>query len=150
VTACDMTETEFRKHLILHIGARRRYRVWPQNCGKILIAQKGGTKRAFDAGPPKGAHDISGIVTPEGWRIEFEIKGEVTPVTTEQERWATLMQEMGAVVAFYRIDRSRSLEENLDRAAYALDEAIEVRRRGGLVSRNCDCASCGIVRQVPA
>jgi hypothetical protein len=142
-----MTETEFRKHLILHIGARCGYRVWPQNCGKIIISQKNGTKRAFDAGPPKGAHDISGVVTPEGWRIEFEIKGEDTPVTSEQERWAALMQAMGAVVAFYRISRSRSLEENLDRAAYALDEAIEVRRRGTIGVRNCACPSCEIVKQ---
>lgn len=148
MTTCDMTETEFRKHLVLRIGARRDYRIWPQNCGKIIIPQKDGSKRAFDAGPPKGAHDISGIVIPEGWRIEFELKGDETKVTREQERWASLMQEMGAVVAFYRIDKSRSLEENLDRAAYALDEAIEVRRRSTIGVRNCTCPSCEIVKRV--
>lgn len=146
----DGTETDFRKHLLLRLGRSRRYRVWAQNCGKILIPQANGSKRAFDAGPPPGAHDISGIVIPEGWRIEFELKGHQTRVTEAQERWAKLMQEMGAVVAFYRIDASRSLDENLDRAAYALDEAIEVRRRGGLVSRNCECASCAIVRPMEA
>lgn len=146
----DGTEAEFRRHLIAYIGARPGFRVWAQNCGKIVIPQRDGSKRAFDAGPPTGAADISGIVRPEGWRIEFELKGPRAPVSDAQRNWSEQMEKLGAVVAFYRIDAKRSLDENLDRAAYELDVAIEVRRRGAIVSSNCDCASCAIVRQVPA
>lgn len=147
----DGTENEFRRHLIARIGARPGYRVWIQNNGVIPVKNTAGkTVSYFDAGVPNGASDISGIVAPEGWRIELELKGQRTKHSDAQKNWAKQMEKLGAVVAFYRIDAKRSLEENLDRAAYVLDEAIEVRRRGELVSQNCTCASCAIVRQVPA
>jgi hypothetical protein len=149
VSGYDGSENEFRRHLIARIGAQPGFRVWAQNCGKIMIPQAKGPDRAFNAGPPVGAADISGIVDPEGWRIEFELKGQRTKHSDAQKNWAKQMQKLGAVVAFYRIDAKRSLDENLDRAAYELDVAIEVRRRGAIVSSNCDCASCAIVKQVP-
>ena len=150
MSAYEVTETDFRKHLLLRLGQSRSYKVWSQNCGKILIPQKDGSKRAFDAGPPEGAADISGIVAPEGWRIEYELKGPRTRITDAQLNWEQRMLDLGAVYVRYRIDASRGLNENLDRAAYALEEAIEVRRRGGLVSRNCTCASCEVVQPMEA
>lgn len=147
----DGTENEFRRHLVARIGARPGFRVWIQNNGVIPVKnERGKTVSYFDAGVPNGASDISGIVAPEGWRIEFELKGQRTKHSDAQKNWAKQMEKLGAVVAFYRIDKSRSLEENLDRAAYALDEAIEVRRRGTIGVRNCMCPSCAIVKQVPA
>jgi hypothetical protein len=147
VSASEYTEVEFRRALLLYIGARPGYRVWAQNCGKIVIPQKNGSKRAFDAGPPDGAADISGVVRPEGWRIEFELKGPKTRVTDNQKNWSARMQEFGAVVAFYRVDPKRSLNENLDRAAYELEAAIDLKRRGAAGVQNCDCSSCTEVRQ---
>lgn len=147
----DGTENEFRRHLITYIGARSGFRIWIQNNGVIPVKnERGKTVSYFDAGVPNGASDISGIVAPEGWRIEFELKGQRTKHSDAQKNWAKQMDKLGAVVAFYRIDSKRSLEENLDRAAYALDEAIEVRRRGTIGVRNCACPSCAIVKQVPA
>jgi hypothetical protein len=151
VSGYDGTENEFRRHLIARIGARPGFRVWIQNNGMIPVKnERGQTVSYFDAGVPNGASDISGIVAPEGWRIEFELKGHRTKHSDAQKNWSKQMKKLGAVVAFYRIDKRRSLEENLDRAAYVLDEAIEVRRRGGLVSRDCPCDGCRIPRQVPA
>jgi hypothetical protein len=147
VSDYPVTENEFRKHLLLRLGQSQNYRVWAQNCGKIMIPQAKGPDRAFNAGPPVGAADISGIVAPEGWRIEYELKGPRTRVTDAQLNWEQRMLDLGAVYVRYRIDASRGLNENLDRAAYALDEAIEVRRRGTIGVRNCACPSCEIVKQ---
>jgi hypothetical protein len=145
----EMTETDFRRVLLVHIGARSTYRVWAQNCGRIAIRDnRGSVQRYFDAGPPEGAADISGVVIPEGWRIEFELKGPRTRVKQAQTNWGERMGEFGAVYALYRIDASRSLVENLDRAAYELDVAIEVKRRGAIRSENCACGSCEIVQQL--
>jgi hypothetical protein len=142
-----MTETEFRAHLVPRLGQSRSYKIWPQNCGKIIIPQKDGSKRAFNAGPPDGASDISGIVCPEGWRIELEIKGPLTVVSDDQLNWEQRMLDAGAVYARYRIDAKRGLNENLDAAERALDDAIAARRRD---AHRCACASCAIVRQVSA
>lgn len=146
-SAYEITETDFRKHLLLRLGQSRDYRVWAQNCGKIIIPQKDGSKRAFNAGPPDGASDISGIVCPEGWRIEYELKGPKTRVTDAQLNWEQRMLDLGAVYARYRIDADLGLNENLDAAVRTLDEAIAARRRD---AHRCACASCAIVRQVSA
>lgn len=146
-SAYEITETDFRKHLLLRLGQSRDYRVWAQNCGKIMIPQAKGPDRAFNAGPPVGAADISGIVCPEGWRIEYELKGPKTRVTDAQLNWEQRMLDLGAVYARYRIDADLGLNENLDAAARTLDEAIAARRRD---AHRCACASCAIVRQVSA
>lgn len=144
----DGTENEFRRHLIARIGARPGYRVWIQNNGVIPVKNAGGkTVSYFDAGVPNGASDISGIVCPEGWRIEYELKGPKTRVTDAQLNWEQRMLDLGAVYARYRIDADLGLNENLDAAVRTLDEAIAARRRD---AHRCACASCAIVRQVSA
>jgi hypothetical protein len=140
----NIIENEFRRCLLVHIGQNAGYRVWIQDVKIALRDKKGKVIRMFDTGVPEGAADISGIVIPEGWRIELELKGPKTPVRPAQLRWEKLMGEMGAVYVRYRVDPKRSLEENLDRAAYELDVAIEVKRRGTIVSAGCKCSSCEV------
>jgi hypothetical protein len=143
-----MTENDFRKYLVVRCGARPGYRIWIQNCGSIPVKdERGNTLSYFDAGPPNGAADISGIVIPEGWRIEWELKGPRTKITPAQVNWRKRMEEYGAVTPFYRIDKDHDLEWNLAAAERMLDEAIEDRRRRVARFVNCDCSSCEIVRR---
>lgn len=142
-SVANIVENEFRRCLLAHIGQNPGYRVWAQNVGKVPVRNNSGrTLSVFDAGPPDGAADITGILIPEGTRIELELKGPRTPVRPAQLRWEEHMVNMGAVYVRYRIDAKRSLEENLDRVAHELDVAIEVKRRGVIESKNCDCVTC--------
>ena len=71
---------------------------------------------------PVGAADLTGVVAPEGWRVELEVKGARTRETPEQVRWRERMTALGCVALTLRLDASRTLAEN------ALDAAETVRR----------------------
>jgi hypothetical protein len=139
-------ENDFRRCLLVHIGQNPGYRTWIQEVKIALRDKKGKVIRMFDSGVPEGAADISGIVLPEGWRIELELKGPKTVIRPAQLRWEELMGKMGAVYLRYRMNSAKSLEENLDRCAYELDVAIELKRRGVIESNGCACSSCEAVK----
>lgn len=121
-----MREQEFQQQLRLAITrARLPVRLWRQPAGRMELARGG-----FVDAAPVGAADLTGIVSPEGWRIEIEVKGPRTPVTTEQVHWREVMREAGAIALLVRYDGKLTLEENLERAVGEIRTAIEERRRG--------------------
>ncbi|MEZ4395118.1 MAG: hypothetical protein R3A48_28905 [Polyangiales bacterium] len=121
-----MREQEFQQQLRLAITrARIPVRLWRQPAGRMELARGGRVE-----GAPVGAADLTGIVSPEGWRIEIEIKGPRTPVTTEQVHWREAMRAAGAIALLVRYDGRLLLEENLSRAVGEIRAAIEERRRG--------------------
>ena len=97
-----MIEVDFRKAVVLALPrAIDGLRVWPQNSGKIVIP--GPVRRAFDAGVPKGAADVSGILSPEGVRIEIELKSRTARLTEEQRLWGAAITNLGGIYVLYRM-----------------------------------------------
>lgn len=152
-----MKEAAFQSALARALNRPRRdTRVHRQNAGKWLalpmavraledIARKlaaawlSGGLPAFVAalhgighhieGAPAGAADLSGIIYPEGWRIEVECKGEDTRVRRKQDAWCTFIEAWGGVYARVRYDETVSLETNVLRGLDEVDRVIDARRK---------------------
>ena len=107
--------------LMLALGALPWCRVWRQNSGTIVFRDPSGSTRAFHAGPPKGAADISGIVIPEGWRLEIECKAG-TKRTSEQVRWAEFIARSGGVYVL------AEASEGVDGAMEKVSAAVDARK----------------------
>jgi hypothetical protein len=123
-------ELAFMDRLMLAIGARDDLRVWRQNVGTVLRRNETGEKiGVFRAGPPKGAADISGIVRPEGWRLEIETKARAGRRSVEQLRWARFIAESGGVYVLASYTEHLGLERSVEHAVDAIERAIWQRRR---------------------
>ncbi len=121
-----MNEVTFTKHLLVAFSRVPGVRVWRQNCGKIAIRDhKGDVQRYFDAGPPTGAADISGIHTASGRRIEAEVKMPSGERSAEQLRWAQFIEASRGIYLLVRCDDSLSLAENLAAASSQLVTALQ-------------------------
>ncbi len=121
-------EVAFMRHLLLALGRHPNFRLWRQNVGRVPILNAGRVARVFSAGPPKGAADLSGYVSPEGWRLEIEVKGDATPLRPEQVTFARNVTQAGCVYVLVRYDDAQSLEANLSEAVTVVEEAITRRR----------------------
>jgi hypothetical protein len=135
VNAADLhpetpNEVTFTKLLLVELSRLPGVRVWRQNCGRIPVRDhRGKILRVFDAGPPVGAADVSGIVRPEGFRLEVELKMPGGRRSAEQTRWAEFIAAAGGVYVLARFDQARSLADNLADATRAVADAIAARRR---------------------
>jgi hypothetical protein len=119
-------ETTFKNALVAGLSAALHPsggEVHIQNAGNAP-ALRGGMIR----GAPVGACDISGVVAPEGWRLEVEVKGPTTDDRPEQARWAERMLRAGAVHAYVRYDRALDLEANVRRGVAIVLDIIAERR----------------------
>lgn len=122
-------EKTFQAELMLRVGSRPYARLWRQNCGKIPVRDRTGkTARVFNAGPPKGAADISGIILPEGWRLEIEVKAGKGKRSPAQESWAAFIERSGGVYVLLAYDEARSLTSNLELAEQSILRAVDARR----------------------
>lgn len=119
-----MSEQTFMQGLRLALTqALPEVRVWRQPAGSIPAVRGGYVDAA-----PVGAADLSGIVRPEGWRIEVEVKGRRTPETAEQQRWRAFILEAGGVALLVRDDGT---PDAVQRAVEAIRAAITERRARG-------------------
>lgn len=125
-------------------AAGRDTRLWRQNAGTFRVfdlksfmaamASPRSLKQAFFEfsrivrGAPKNSPDLTGIVIPEGWRLEVELKGPKTPHTKGQKLRAAALRAQGAAVGFYRVDPSLTDEQNRDACIAAIDAAVVERR----------------------
>ena len=122
-------EIPFMKHVMIALGARSDMKIWRQNCGQIPVRDRTGkVVRVFDAGPPNGAADISGIMlsppSMAGRRIEIELKADGGKRSPEQERWASLIGSAGGVYVLIAYDDGKPLDVNIDDAVAAVNLAI--------------------------
>ena len=122
-----MTEVDFMRALMLALGQRADLRIWRQNSGTIVFREPGRGTRAFHAGPPKGAADLSGIVIPEGWRLEIECKAG-TARTPEQVRWGEFIARSGGVYVLVEAAAGMTLETNVGTAVELVNAAVQARR----------------------
>jgi hypothetical protein len=122
-------ELTFMRHLLLALGRHRDLRLWRQNVGHVPVRDRAGrVARVFNAGPPKGAADLSGYVRPEGWRLEIEVKGDATALRPEQAIFARNVTSGGCVYVVVRYEDANSLDDNLTNAVRLVERAIAERR----------------------
>jgi hypothetical protein len=122
-------ELAFMRHLMQGIGRRPDLRIWRQNVGNIPVRDESGRiLRMFNSGPPKGAADLSGIILPEGWRLEIELKSAEGRLSEPQNRWRAFVQRAGGVYVLVQYDASLSIDDNLRVAVASIEQAIGNRR----------------------
>jgi hypothetical protein len=122
-------EQDFLEHVLVAIGRDDTIRIHRQNCGQVVTRTAGGRPTGvFKAGPPPGACDISGIVPPEGWRIEIELKGAKTKVRPGQENWAIMIKKYGGIHCLIRFNEHMTMDENVKSAKDVIYEAVAERR----------------------
>lgn len=123
-------EQIFMQRLLLALGRRKDMRVWRQNVGQVLVRNaRGKVQRTFQAGPPNGAADISGIVFDGGWRLEIECKSLTGEHCEQQERWARMIEKAGGIYVLVRGDGS---PESIAQAVADIEAAIRKRRFRGV------------------
>lgn len=121
-----MREQVFQNLLLVELSKIEGVRVWRQNSGRV-VARRGGAVK----GAPVGAADITGIVGPEGWRLELECKGAETRITARQLHWLDAMQTLGAIALSLRVRRDVDVADNVASAVAIVRAAIAARRAGG-------------------
>jgi len=119
-------EIPFTHALILAIG-NKSTRQWRQNCGSVPVLDENSDIRYFNTGIPKGAADISGIVAPEGWRLEIECKALGRKRTAEQAAWGAMIVRMGGVYVLCDA-RDEPQDVAVARCVLEVGEAIAARR----------------------
>lgn len=102
-----------------HLGVT----LWRQPAGKVRTDRGTWIECA-----PVGAADLTGVVAPEGWRVELEVKGAKTRETPEQRHWKERMTALGCLALTLRLDASRTLSENASDAAETVRRAVQHKR----------------------
>ena len=124
-------EIEFMKRVMLALGSGQSIRLWRQNVGQVPVRDHSGKVLSiFDAGPPNGAADISGVVIPEGWRLEIEVKAAKGKRSKDQEQWAENVERWGCVYVLVDYDPALDIEANVELAQRKVRHTIEKRRLG--------------------
>jgi hypothetical protein len=120
-----INEITFTHALLIALSALPATRVWRQNVGSVPIRNAQGKPIGrFDAGPPVGAADISGITT-QGRRLEVELKMPGGRVRDGQDAWARMILGFGGVYVRVTYDGALTLERNTELAVALIREAIE-------------------------
>jgi hypothetical protein len=120
----SLSEQDFSNALRVAITAARfGVTLWRQPAGKVRTDRGTWVECA-----PVGAADLTGVVAPEGWRVELEVKGAKTRETPEQRHWRERMTALGCVALTLRLDAGRTLAENASDAAETVRAAIATRR----------------------
>ena len=120
----SLSEQDFSNALRVAITASRcGVTLWRQPAGKVRTDRGTWVECA-----PVGAADLTGVVAPEGWRVELEVKGAKTRETPEQVHWRERMTALGCVALTLRLDASRTLAQNASDAVETVRAAIATRR----------------------
>lgn len=121
------SEQEFQQRLRIAITRDLpELRLWRQPAGRIRS-----DRGTFVDCAPVGAADLTGILRPEGWRVEIEVKGTATRVTAEQRAWGAFVSSAGGVYYLARYNADLALEDNLAGAIAELRIALGARRARG-------------------
>ncbi len=120
-------EQPFKQALRKRLFAQLGLTLWPQPPGKLPLRSGGWVEAA-----PVGAADLTGIVNPEGWRIELECKGLRTVETAEQRRWREWILAQGGIALRARWNVDETFAHALSRCVTEVEIAIGQRRVGRL------------------
>lgn len=121
-------ETFFQNQLSAGLNAPGRFtRVHRQNAGRVEVRRRDGGSGGYIDLAPKGAADLSGLVAPEGWRLEVEVKVQ-EPHKPEQISWQNYIRMFGGIYVLVRWAIDLDIEANVARGVHLVDEAIAERR----------------------
>lgn len=129
VAAARTLESDFQAALMRALGApRRSTRVWRQSVGAPLWRDEAGKVLGKVAsGAPNGAADLTGVVSPEGWRLEVEVKVKA-PWTREQQAFERAIERAGGLYVLVRWVDGLDLQGNVAQGVAKVDAAVEARR----------------------
>lgn len=123
-------ESELQARLNWALNAtERKTRVWRSNAGVMVVGR--GPRRRVIRGAPAGSADLIGIVSPEGYHLEIEVKDRARQ-TEKQKRWQRLIESRGGIYVLCRRDRKAELGDDARRCVAEVDAAIERKRRRAL------------------
>ncbi|MBI4815214.1 MAG: VRR-NUC domain-containing protein [Deltaproteobacteria bacterium] len=88
----NQTEALVVAETLLALAAEPGVRVWRQNSG--ALPNEHGRFVHFGI---KGSSDISGIVGPEGWRLEVELKSSTGRLRDSQRAWLEMVAKHGGI-----------------------------------------------------
>lgn len=91
-----MSEASTQAEIMLYLGGLPNVRIWRQNTGKAML--KG---RMVQFGVP-GQADLSGIIAPNGRRLEIEVKSATGRVRPQQKAFGAMIEKMGGVFVVAR------------------------------------------------
>ena len=117
-----MSEQLYQNKLMVALCKHLPVRVWRQNSGKTLTAHQTVVK-----GAPKGAADITGLVTINGLRLEIECKLKGKKRSEAQLHWAEVMQASHAVYCLVEFDTDAPVDQEIARCVELVRAAIELR-----------------------
>ncbi len=121
-----MRESEYQRAIEAALnGPGRSTRVWRQNAGRLRVLDRSGARWVM--GAPTGAADLSGIVRPEGWRLEVEVK-TTSKLRPKQRKWLKFIRNFGGLYVLCDYDKKCSAADNVVEAVARVDAAIEVKR----------------------
>lgn len=92
-----MTETDLVASILLKFGSHPDVRIWRAN---VLVA-KDARGRVVRAGIT-GQADISGLLAPNGRRLEIECKAPHGRQTDAQRNWQSMIQSLGGLYVLAR------------------------------------------------
>lgn len=90
-------ESDLLHAILVEFGSRPDLRIWRAN----VIAARSRTGQVIRAGVP-GQADISGILWPNGRRIEIETKSRKGKQREAQRRWQEMIEKMGGLYILAR------------------------------------------------
>lgn len=121
-------ETYFQNQLSVGLNAPGRLtRVHRQNAGRVEVRRRGGGSGGYVDLAPEGAADLTGLVAPDGYKLEVEVKVK-EPHKPEQVRWQNFITAFGGIYVLVRWSPELDLDTNVARGVQLVDEAIVARR----------------------
>lgn len=122
-----MTEQTFQNELMMYLSRDfASIRFWRQPAG-VIPAKRGGAVKAA----PNGAADITGIVRPEGWRVEIECKADGGRQSAAQRNWEQFIRASGGIYVLAVHDDEEDMATNCARVSIEIVEQLK-RKRGAL------------------
>lgn len=126
VSGEQMRESEFQRAIEVALNRPgRSTRAWRQNAGRLRVVDRSGARWVM--GAPIGAADLSGLVRPEGWRLEVEVKTG-TKLRPQQRKWKKFIESFGGIYVLCSYNKKLSAEENVLVAIQTIDQAVAERR----------------------
>ena len=107
-----MTEHEIQNAILELLDKDEMYLVWRQNAGAVKVG------RHYVRLGPKGAADISGIIRPDGRRLEIEVKRPGKKATPDQLKFGDQILKRGGI--YIVTDSIQSLAHELGVWGYSI------------------------------
>jgi len=126
-----ISEAQVLAAVLMHVPQRvRGLHLFRQSVGMVRINQEGpDTERVVRFGIP-GMCDVSGLVEPQGWRVEIECKRYGQNLSEKQHHWCGNMIAWGGIYYLARPQIHETLEDAVPRWSEDIEKLIAAKRKG--------------------